>query len=139
MVKESNASPNTEIDQALKEFEAKSNQRQVTPENNIKDVITPQTPQAPTHEVEGVSFDTDTEVQSYNAIKFYKETVEPKIVKAVIKYSGRTVKNQRQAEWLLLGFVVVSIGISIYLFFGFGHKQQQINPAIVQQMQQEFK
>jgi len=40
------------------------------------------------------------------------------MVKAVIKYSGGAVKNQRQAEWILLGFVVVAIGISIYLFFG---------------------
>jgi hypothetical protein len=108
---------NTEIDQALKEFEAKNNEGQTIPSNQVQGIITPQNTQAPHKEVEGVSFDTDKEVEKYTAIKFYKETVEPKMVKAVIKYSGGTVKNQRQAEWILLGFVAVAIGISLFLVF----------------------
>jgi hypothetical protein len=110
---------NTEIDQALKEFETKFNQ-----EHPVQATITPQSSTTPSHEVEGISFDTDKEVESYSAVKFYKETVEPKMVKAVIKLSGGTVKNQRQAEWILLGFVVMAIGISLFLVF------KQIRPQI---------
>jgi hypothetical protein len=69
---------NLEIDQALKEFNAKS-------------------------------------AESYKAIKFYNETDTPKMVQLVMKYSG--VKEQKQAEYILLGFVVLAIGISLFLFF----------------------
>ena len=122
---------NSEIDKALKEFEAKSNQEQATPENHIQAVITPQTPQTSSHETEGVSFDTDKEVESYRAVKFYKETAEPKMVKAVIKISGGSVKNQRQAEWILLGVVVVVVGISLYLFFGTGYTNKTVYHGII--------
>ena len=125
MPPQSNTPNNTEIDQALKEFEVKSSQGQATPENHIQNVMTPQ---ASTHEVEGVTFDTDKEVEQYTAIKFYKETVEPKMVKAVIKYSGGTVKNQRQAEWILLGLVILMIGISLYLVFGNMRINKKIEP-----------
>lgn len=110
---------NSEIDQALKEFEAKSTEGQSVPSQGhpISAVITPQSSQTPSHKVEGVSFDTD--IESYKAIKIYNETATPKMVKAVMKLSGGAVKDQRQAEWVLLGFVVVVIGISIYLAFGF--------------------
>jgi hypothetical protein len=110
MEEQPNIPNNAEIDSALKEFEAKSNQ-----EHPIQGTITPQQ-NLETHseEVEGVKFETEG-VESYSAIKFYKETIEPKMVKAVIKYSGGAVKNQKQAEWFLFGFVVVAIGISIYL------------------------
>lgn len=112
---------NTEIDQALKEFEAKSKEGQNTQStqdrSGIQAVITPQTKKK---EVEGVSFDTGTEVDHYTAIKLYEETGTPKIIKAVLKYSGGAIKNQKQAEWILFGFVIVAVGISIYLFFGAG-------------------
>ena len=127
-----NTPNNTEIDQALKEFEAKSNQENP----NIQNVITPQSPKTPNHEDEGISFDTDKEVQSYGAIKYYKETAEPKMVKAVIKISGGSVKNQKQAEWILLGFVVVAVGISIYLIFFMGHKPQAITPVMLELVKQ---
>ena len=113
---------NAEIDQALKEFESKSNQPQSAPTTShpINAVITPQTsPLNQGREVEGVKFETDTE--TYRAIKFYRETVEPKMVKAVIKFSGGAVKDQRQAEWVLLGVVIVFMGMSIYLFFFTGN------------------
>ena len=108
-----NLAGNTEIEKALKEFEVKSNQEQP-----VKNVITPQSPQDSIHKVEGISFDTDNQVESYKAIKFYNETVEPKMVKAVIKLSGGTVKNQRQAEYILLATVILMIAVSLYLVMG---------------------
>ena len=80
MNEKTNIPNNTEIDKALKEFEAQP----VT--------------------------------ESYKAVKFYNETDTPKIVQLVMKWSG--AKEQKQAEYILLGFVIITIGISLYLFFG---------------------
>lgn len=41
----------------------------------------------------------------------------PKIVKLVIKLSGGAIKEQRQAEYILLLFVLIIFFISFYLFF----------------------
>ena len=100
---------NSEIDQALKEFEAESQTGQ-TP----KATEALKTPPIPQNEVEGVKF----EVPSYGAVKYYQETETPKMVKVVMKLSGGAVKNQKQAEWILFGFVIVAIGVSLYLVFG---------------------
>ncbi|PIZ85922.1 hypothetical protein CO033_01895 [Candidatus Nomurabacteria bacterium CG_4_9_14_0_2_um_filter_32_10] len=47
----------------------------------------------------------------------FKNFETPKMVQWVIKYSGGIIKEQRQAEYLLLGFVVLAIIISLFLFF----------------------
>ena len=41
----------------------------------------------------------------------------PRMVQLVIKYSGGAIKEQRQAEYVLLGFVVLIIIISLFLVF----------------------
>ena len=127
---------NQEIDQALKDFESKSNEGQAAPVNHIQGTITPQNTQAPIKQVEGVSFDTDTAVDSYKAIKLYNETKTPKMVKLVMKASGGGVKNQKTAEWLLLGFVAAAIGISLYLIFGKNLSQKKFSSAEIEQMKQ---
>lgn len=76
---------NTEIDQALKEFEAKSQAEQIQ-----------------------------------KAPEIAKDSDLPKMVQLIMKWSGGAIKEQRQAEYVLLGFVVVAIGISLFLFFGGG-------------------
>ena len=97
---------NFEIDQALKEFEAKSGSEKM-----------PKTPEAstasnlPNKEVEGVKFETD----SYKAMKFYNETTAPKMVQLVMKWSGGAIK-QRQAEYVLLGLAVAMFALSFYFF-----------------------
>ncbi|MBU2524642.1 hypothetical protein KKG71_05635 [Patescibacteria group bacterium] len=48
------------------------------------------------------------------------QTPTPKIVQLVIKYSGGTVKDERQANYVLIGFVVVAIVVSFFLFFSGG-------------------
>ena len=127
---------NQEIDQALKEFEAKSDGGKTASGNNIQAVITPQNPKTPSHEVEGVSFDTDKEATGYTAIKFYKETAEPKMVKAVVKLSGGKIKNQQQAEWILLVFVVVAVAVSIYLILSLKLRPQKMPPGMVEILKQ---
>jgi len=44
----------------------------------------------------------------------------PKMVEWVIKYSGGYIKDEKQASYALLGFVVVVITISLFLVFGGG-------------------
>ena len=48
------------------------------------------------------------------------QTPTPKIVEWVIKYSGGTIKYEEQANYVLLGFVVVAIIISLFLVWGGG-------------------
>ena len=77
-----------------------------------------------------VIFETD----SYQAVKFYHETAIPKIIQWTMKYSGGTIKDQRQAEYVLLGFVVLAIIISLFLFFG--TSSTSTNKAGINQMMQ---
>jgi len=102
---------NTEIDQALKQFEAESNQ---TEHPVVKAIITPQTPKIPDKETPNIEYEEDKWKQ-----KIQPSPVDetPKMVKLVIKSSGGSIKDRRQAEYVLLGFVVVVIAISLYLMF----------------------
>ena len=106
MNEETNISNNSEIDKALKEFEAKN------PEQAQK------VSEIPKNKVEGIQF----EIPSYGAVKYYQETDTPKMVKLVIKLSGGAIKEQKQAEYILLGFVVVTIIVSGFLVFSGGSK-----------------
>jgi len=67
----------------------------------------------PNKEVKRIEFETD----SYKAVKFYNETNTPTMIKLVMKFSGGLVKSERQAVYVLLGFVVIAIAISLFLFF----------------------
>lgn len=60
----------------------------------------------------------------------------PKMVQLVMKYSGGAIKEQRQAEYVLLGFAAVIFLISLYLFFGVGSKAQKFTPEMTEQMKQ---
>jgi len=94
-------SGNIEIQQALKEFELKSNveEQQKSPET-------------------------------------LKISEIPKMVQLVMKYSGGAIKEQKTAEYVLLGFVVLAIGVSLYLFFGINGsgKSSSIDKAALDQM-----
>ncbi len=73
---------NSEIDQALKEFEAKSALE-----------------------------------QAQKVAKKDPEVVDvPKMVRLVMKLSGGTIKEQRDAEYVLFAFFLVIVGVSLYLF-----------------------
>ena len=71
---------NNEIDQALKEFEEKSDKQQTL----------------------------ETEISKASNL--------PKMVQLVIKLSGGTIKEQKQAEYVLLSIVIVNIIITIVVF-----------------------
>jgi len=45
------------------------------------------------------------------------QTPTPKIVQWVIRYSGGLVKDEKQANYFLIGFVALAIIISLFLIF----------------------
>jgi len=48
----------------------------------------------------------------------------PKIIQWVIKYSGGLVRNKKQAQYVIFGFVVLAIIISLFLIFSGGRIQK---------------
>ena len=58
----------------------------------------------------------------------------PKIVQLVIKYSGGSIKEQKQAEYVLFFFFILAMGVSVFLFFGLGHTKTTVPPEALQQM-----
>lgn len=56
----------------------------------------------------------------------------PKIVQWIMRYSGGLIKDEKQASYILLAFVVLVIVISLLLIFGGGTKISRAaleNPA----------
>lgn len=45
------------------------------------------------------------------------QTPTPKIVEWIIKYPGGIVKDEKQANYVLFGIVVLMVVISLFLFF----------------------
>lgn len=45
------------------------------------------------------------------------QTPTPKIVEWVIKYSGGLIKDEKQANYILIGFVVLVVIISLMVIF----------------------
>jgi len=58
---------------------------------------------------------------------FYPET--PKIIQWVIKYSGGYIKDEKQANYVLLGFVAVAIVVALFLIFGGSESQAPKVPS----------
>ena len=49
----------------------------------------------------------------------------PKIIRWLIKYSGGLIKNEKQASYVLLGFIVFVVIISLFLIFGRGGQSER--------------
>lgn len=79
-----------------------------------------------------VEFETD-EIDGYQAVKYYRETNTPKIIQLTMKYSGGLIKKERQAEYVLLGFVVVAVIISLIIILGSGSKIPPPPPTPLQE------
>ncbi|MFA6077021.1 MAG: hypothetical protein WC735_03020 [Candidatus Paceibacterota bacterium] len=91
---------NSEIDQALKEFEMKSSAEQAQE--------TGQTPEV--------------------------SSELPRMVRLVMKYSGGIIKEQKQAEYVLLGIAVLMFALSFYFFFGGKSIQPEFTPEQFEQI-----
>ena len=57
------------------------------------------------------------------------QTPTPKIVEWVIKYSSGLVKDKKQANYVLIGFVVLMIIISLFTMFS-GESSKSEKPGI---------
>ena len=101
-------SKNTKINEALKEFEAKN----VGQPQAIQETLSVLTAQ-----------------------KNYKvpESV-PKIIRLIMKISGGAIKDERQAEYTLLGFAILAIIVSLFLFFWGGAKKAKIEAPLGQKI-----
>ena len=53
----------------------------------------------------------------------------PKIIRWLIKYSGGLIKNEKQASYVLLGFIVFVVIISLFLIFGRGGSPKTLEPT----------
>ena len=70
---------------------------------------------------------TDVKFEEYRVERpYYRGT--PKVIQWVIKYSGGLVKDKKQAQYVLLGFVVLVIIVSLFLIFG-GSGEQNTPPV----------
>ena len=120
---------NSEIDKALKEFETKNAEQKQQILETLK------TSPIPQKEVSGISFETD----NLKRVNYDQETDIPKMVQLVMKWSG--VQVQKQAEYILLIFVIVAIIIAIGIFFkpsNFNSTSHPIDNAAMQRMRQNM-
>ena len=63
-------------------------------------------------------FEMENVEQEQEVPSVSKNLETPKMIQLVIKYSGGSIKNEKQAQYVLLGFVVIVVGISLFLFWG---------------------
>ena len=111
-----------EIDQALKEFEAKKAEQIPKPlEAPAKPPEAPKVSVTPDNsEISQAlkEFEVKSSVEQVRKIpEVSKNSDLPRMVRLVMKLSGGAIKEQRQAEYVLLGFAIVFFSISMFLFF----------------------
>ncbi len=65
---------------------------------------------------EGEEFELPNQSTQIQAPKIIVQT--PKIIRWVIKYSGGLIKDEKQANYVFIGFFALAIVISLFLVFG---------------------
>ncbi len=73
-----------------------------------------------------------------SGIKFHEDKAShshskemPKIIQWTIKYSGGLIKNKKQANYVLIGFVILAVIVSLFLLFsdrGQSQRETEYNP-----------
>ena len=70
----------------------------------------------------GVKYTDET---GWRAMRYYHEPMSPRIIQWTMKYSGGLITNERQANYVLIGFVVLAIiFVFILMFSGGGNKAE---------------
>lgn len=69
--------------------------------------------------------ESDVEFQDsgWSAIKYHHEQSASKIIQLTMKYSGGLIKNKTQANYVILGFVVLVFIISLFSLLGGTNKE----------------
>ncbi|MBU3901540.1 hypothetical protein KJ590_00930 [Patescibacteria group bacterium] len=77
-------------------------------------------------DLSGTPKDSDT------GVKFQEQRVEhsyypgtPKVIQWAIRYSGGLIKDEKQAQYVILGFVALAIIVTLLLIFGGGGNTEQ--------------
>jgi hypothetical protein len=70
----------------------------------------------------------------WGALREFRD--ESFLVRLVVRLSGGRIQNVKQASYVLLGFAVVMILISIFLLFGTGSSSEQFLPPNFYQIDQ---
>jgi len=77
-------------------------------------------------DLSGAMRDSDSGVKFQNDKQRPTQTFfpgAPKIIQWVIKYSGGLVKNEKQASYVIFGFVALAIIVSLFLVFRGGEEK----------------
>ncbi|OGI76527.1 hypothetical protein A3C67_01785 [Candidatus Nomurabacteria bacterium RIFCSPHIGHO2_02_FULL_42_19] len=85
------------------------------------------------HEVSGIRFETN----DYPAVKYYRETTTPKIIKLVMKYSGGSIKEEKQAEYVLLGLILIAIVLTFIIWPS--SSSLKLSPEEIQKIKESTK
>lgn len=102
--------PNSEIEQALREFEEKS-QAEQTPKNTFGGATSYEVPKEGNN---GIRFETD----NYRAeLQNNRIDTSPRMVRFIMKLSGGMIKKQKTAEYVLFVLSMLMFGASLYFFF----------------------
>ena len=75
----------------------------------------------PNREIAGIKFEND---ERGKPVPGFTDGT-PKIVQLIMKQSGGAIKSEKQAEYLILGFSILAIVISIFLFFNRSEGKKQ--------------
>lgn len=93
-----NLNGNAEIEKALKEFEAQDNRAD---NNNFEQ-------NKQTEQIDHI----------YSVSSSLQKNETSKMIQWVMKLSGGAIKDEKQANYALLGLALLATMISLYLFFG---------------------
>ena len=74
-----------------------------------------------------IQFKEPCEEYNFKSRTILGEPQNPKLIQWTIKYSGGLIKTEKQAIWVILGFVAVAIIISLFLIFGSGTEISEKN------------
>ncbi|MEI7810033.1 MAG: hypothetical protein WCI41_00535 [bacterium] len=84
------------------------------------------------------------ETKSVNDEMFKTQNKEPenkKLTGKIIKYSGKLIKNEKEANYIILLFVILTFALSIFIFLdGQTPKQKAIitNPELHRKIQEQL-
>ncbi len=79
---------------------------------------------------ENNNLSTGVQFEDYKpAYSFNTNTPSPKMIQWVMKISGGLIKNQNQANYILLGIAAIAFIISIFLILGEGNGRKTVDEA----------